>query len=93
MNDMPLKSIIENGKLIISVGLDVLEFAAKNLPGFEDYEIYITNIETLAQEVIYALNEENEDGSTPISRLLDGAIVSAIENGAEGIELESKREE
>ena len=46
----------------------------------------ITDETVFAQAICDALEDEEEDGSTPVHRLLDAAADSAIEQGCEGIE-------
>ncbi len=90
-NDMPLECVVEKDKINIGVGLKILEFATKNLEYFDEHEIIVNDIEMFAKEVSDALNEEGEDGSTPISRMFDKAIITAFENGALGVSLKSEQ--
>ena len=40
--------------------------------------------ETFSKDVMYELQEEGEDGSTPLTRLLDKMCFAALEHGSEG---------
>jgi hypothetical protein len=45
----------------------------------------VTDSRKFAAEVVRVLEREGEDGSTPVTRMLDLAFIHAVENGAEGI--------
>jgi hypothetical protein len=82
-----------NGVLSITIGIATLATAARfggDLEAFDEVtgdvlEPTITNEVVFAKAVARALNDEEEDGTTPVHLMLDAAIVSAVENGAEGI--------
>ena len=81
---------IAGGRLVISIGVDVLCFAAENCNRFYDgendkYTLKITNKTKFAKEVARALEREEEDGTTPVHLLLDAAFESAVEDGCEGV--------
>jgi len=42
--------------------------------------------------MVEALGEEDEEGATPVHRLLDRAAQVAIENGCEGVDLTEEGE-
>jgi len=44
----------------------------------------VTNAVAFARDVVRALNDEDEQGTTPIHRLFDAAFSSAVEQGSEG---------
>jgi hypothetical protein len=46
----------------------------------------VTDSGKFAKELCYALNAENEEGTTPVHRLMDKCVIAAIEQGALGIE-------
>ena len=83
---------LEDGSLKVVIPLDNLRFAAENHPSFDQTQdeqiptLRITDLEAFARDVRRALNCEAEDGSTPITRVLDSAIVDAVEYGTEAIE-------
>lgn len=89
----PLDCRVEGKRIAVYVGFDELVFAAANHPAFWDGEsgesvpnINITDPAKFALEVVRQLNHEGEDGSTPVTRLLDKAIEDAVGDGCEGIE-------
>ena len=73
------------------IPLENLRFAAEHHPGLDETAdervptLKITDLGTLAKDVVLAINAEAEDGSTLI-RMLDAAIVEAVESGTEGID-------
>lgn len=84
--------VLENGCLKVVIPLETLRFAAEHHPGLDETAdervptLKITDLEILAQDVVLAINSESEDGSTPLIRMLDAAIVEAVESGTEGID-------
>jgi len=53
----------------------------------------VTDLKTFAKEVAHALNDEDEQGTTPIHRMFDDAFNYVIEQGGEGIEDDTEKEE
>lgn len=82
---------IKNGCLIISVGVKTLAFAAENNQFFcsadGEQQIHINDPNLFAKDVLRALKTEQEDGSTPVTRLIDAACEITIEQGSEGLKL------
>lgn len=86
---------VDRGVLTISIGLDLLKHALEYAPQLEfhndESESFehpkITSIDDFAEEMVSVLSDEDEDGTTPVHRLLDKAALDALEQGAEGIEL------
>lgn len=79
------------GKLVISLRIGTLAHAARNSDHFfncaeSGTPLKITDEAVFAQSVANALNREEEDGSTPITRMLDEATEWVSEQGEEGIE-------
>lgn len=94
-NKLPLRCVAVAGEIDMRVGIETLRHAAESHVEFWDGKsgmdvpnIKITNSVTFAQEVARAINEEGEDGSTILSRMLDEAIKLAVENGCEGVDHE-----
>ena len=82
-----------NGSLFIEVPLENLKFATEHHPelwdgesDFDTPDATITNMTAFAEAVADEINDEAEDGSTPLLRMLDRAIYRAIDNGCEGVE-------
>lgn len=84
MRNPPLKVEIENGRLEITIGVDLLCFAVEHGPGMD--WLTITDNDVFANEIMSALLIEEEDGSTPVHRMLDAAANEACEKGAAGCE-------
>ena len=101
--DCPLRCEIRNNQLIIRLGLNTLAFAAENPFGdslFADGStvddgstITVVDKRAWAEEVLRALENEDEQGTAPVHTLLDQAMRSAIDDGAVGVEVHMKRPE
>lgn len=89
-----LKTEVKGGKLVISVGVDTLAFAAQrfydeeafqNSEGSEDEaEFRIVDADEFAESVLEALEKESEDGTTPVHLLLDAAFKWLTDYSAPG---------
>jgi hypothetical protein len=82
---------IEGGMLVISLRIGTLAHAARHSDYFdrlaeEGTPLKITDEAAFAKSVRNALNAEEEDGSTPITRMLDKAFEHVSEWGEDGIE-------
>lgn len=91
MSDIPLQCKFEKGRIVIEIGDEVLAHATDINPDLYDDEndrgLYrVTNYEVFAKELVSCLNEEDEEGATRVTRMLDEAIYYAIDQGAEGVE-------
>ncbi|SFE88407.1 hypothetical protein [Paracidovorax wautersii] len=80
-----------DGRLLISVSISTLAHAARHSDYFfrcqeDGCPLQITDEAAFAKSVVEALNCEQEDGSTPITRMLDAATEYVSEQGLEGIE-------
>ena len=97
--DCPLQIRIVRGILQISVGVDMLCSAAERSDEFQPYnetacdfdQWKISDQNKFAEEVIHALRDEAENGSTPLTRLLDAMCLEALENGADAELIPAKR--
>lgn len=82
------RAVIEDGAIVIRVLVnslqDVIEgtWATGNL----DVRYKLTNPEDFAKDLVLELNDEDEEGTTPIHRLFDKAMSRAIDQGAFGVE-------
>lgn len=94
-----LKCFIEDGVLTMQIGVEALAHVAKLNPELTAYdeetgkwtEPKVTDPDKFAAEVLTALKDESEDGTTLIHIAIDTAAMNAIENGAEGIDIPSDR--
>lgn len=90
-----LKMDIEDGVLTMRIGVELIAHTTKLNPELSEYdeksdewiEPEIIDADKFAQEVLVALRDESEDGTTLIHTALDTAIMNAIECGAEGIKI------
>jgi hypothetical protein len=81
--DQPLCCVVEGGVLTISIGVDTLAFADAERNGLD-----IINPAGFAEDVARELTKEKEDGSTPLTDLLDEAMENAANNGSVHQEIE-----
>lgn len=94
MRDQHVNVDIVDGRLVVSIGIDTLAVAVQYMPQLgeafdevegKEIENEITDADKLAAAIVEALDDEEEDGTTLVHRMLDKAALRAIENGAEGI--------
>jgi hypothetical protein len=76
-DDIVIRIAIKNLPIAFAGGVDLGSIP----PGYE-----ITDPKKFAEEVVYSLEAEDEQGTTDIHRLFDKAMWDAVENGAEGCE-------
>jgi len=93
--DTELSVNIVDDELVIRVGISTLCTAVRQCEVIDhavmdadddESAVEITDEAVFAQAIRDALKDEEEDGSTPVHRLLDAAANEAIEQGCEGIE-------
>lgn len=82
------QAIIEKGSLVIRVSLDALPMILEGAWAMNkiDTRYKITDASEFAKELTYALNREDEQGTTPVHELFDDAILHVIEQGGFGID-------
>ena len=90
-DDVPLRCEVVNGAIEFTIGAKILAHATNISPNLYDAEndrgqYRVTDPAAFAKEVARELDRESEDGSTPLTRLLDTVIEEAINQGAEGVE-------
>lgn len=96
MRDRPLQACVQDDQLVIRIGLETLKTAAEHCPLFYDGTVEncdppyvkVKGRRELAKDVKRELFREREDGSSPISDLLDEAIMAAFEDGSLAFECE-----
>lgn len=88
MKDQQLTVEIVDDRLVISIGVGLLAFAvqaASDVSGWpEDW--YITDPAAFAKEIARTLEREEEDGTTPVHKMLDAAALETLEQGADAVE-------
>lgn len=87
-----LDVVVEDGVLKITIGVDTLKYAIEASPTFDDDNIKVTDADVFAQAVLDELLQEDEEGTTLVHIMLDGAANQAVENGAEGFTIGSDME-
>lgn len=94
--DTPLKASVEDGELVIRIGVDQLAHGTAAADAFHEYDdakdkylrsFAITDSTIFAKDIARALEAEKEDGSSPISDLLDSMAQAAIDDGTLSVEL------
>lgn len=89
-----LSVTVTGGELVIRIGVDTLKWAAEHhedfwLPSTDKYTVAVSAPVKFAREVVKELRREEEDGSTLVHLMLDKAIAEAVEQGAEGLDLDA----
>lgn len=91
----PLYCDIQNGQLIIRIGIDVLAFAAQDNDWFHVYDPNkrdwrqawrVTDNDQFARDVRDEILNELEDGSSLLTNFLDKAFGQALDQGSLGVE-------
>jgi hypothetical protein len=84
---------IEGDQIIIRLDISALPvivsggWACNALPPLK-----VTDSGGFAKDLCRALNDENEEGTTPLHRVIDKAVLTAVEQGAFGIDEISEEE-
>lgn len=79
----PLVVRIFKGRLSITIGTDTLAFALQRIENWPE-EVKVIDPKEFARDVLRELEREEEDGSTPVHRLLDKVGLAAMEQGSIG---------
>ena len=85
------EAVIDGDTLVIRARVATLAHAFRNSEYFADCAeqgngFKVTDESLFAKSVASALNREEEDGGTPITRMFDDACQFVSENGEDGIE-------
>ncbi len=85
----PLKCSVEGSELVIRIGIGTLSHCAENCSELVDYPrnqhppyATVTDQAGFAEDVCRELLSEEEDGSSPLTRLFDKAFEDAIGEGS-----------
>ena len=87
-------AVIRKGLIIIEVPIDALQTIADGawfLGGLAP-RAKIIDKKAFAKDLVRALNDEDEQGTTMIHSMFDRAIGEAWDNGAEGIEVHPEQD-
>jgi|GEM_PF-1962178 len=101
--ELPLRAKIGDGRLSIGIGVNTLCRAISISPHSDLARIFdpamvddpgdllaIVDEAAFATDICRAINQEDEDGSTPLIRMIEAAAMDAIEQGSEGVDAPNK---
>lgn len=77
----PLTVEVADGKLVISIGVETLAFATWHADDVFERGDRIADVDAFGRDVARQLRQEEDDGTTPVHRLLDQAVRDGLENG------------
>lgn len=80
LQQTPLTVEIVDGKLVISIGVETLAFAVWHGDVLDDGD-RIADVDAFARDVVRQLVDEDEEGTTPVHKLLDEAALTALDQG------------
>lgn len=89
--DLPLTSVLNGERIDLSLGIGTLRHAAENHPDLYNPDkpnepaVDVTDATEFAMVVVEEINREDEEGNTLLTRMIDKAILQAVENGCEGV--------
>jgi hypothetical protein len=87
MNKNAGQAIIEKGQIVIRVPIKNLQVILDGACAINKYPLMkITDKEKFAKDLVQALNDEDEEGTTRIHKCFDKAFQEAIEQGSEWAE-------
>lgn len=90
-NQAPLSVSVQDGELVIRIGVDALAMAFAYSDWANQYDegddayirnVAITDTIRFAKDVALAMQHEEENGSSPLTDLLDSATQAAVEDGS-----------
>ena len=76
---------LEGDRLVISIGIDALMTASRGADDWPEDELEITDPDAFAASIVRGLEQEEEDGTTPVHLAIDTAVMWAVENGEPGV--------
>lgn len=80
-----LSVVIEGGQLKISIGIALLAFAVQSQDSWPE-EFAVVDLREFAKSMARQLQREEEDGTTPVHRMLDAAADEVLERGDDGVD-------
>jgi hypothetical protein len=83
------EAYIEGGEIRIRVPIKLIPkiVSCSISAGYMAEGAKVIDATRFAKDIVNALNDEQEDGTTPVHVLLDTAFEKAIEDGSQGVEL------
>lgn len=79
------EAAIVDGYIVIRITVSNLKNIIENGPNWP-FEYIVTDVNLAAKSIVNALNVEEENGTTPIHRMIDYAAEYALEQGYEGFD-------
>lgn len=90
--DTPLGVKIEDGQLVIRIGIDTLAFAYTEV-FHQDKDELEQKIQVIfpdklefAKDVMWEMTREDEIGNSPLTKFLDDMMAEAVNQGSAGID-------
>jgi hypothetical protein len=95
MSNPSAEAFIKGGDIVIRVPIEALPDAYRAAVDLNYIKsgFKVVDAKVFAKDVVSALNDEDEQGATPIHRMFDKAMEEAVEQGAEGVEESDEDEE
>jgi len=84
--DQQLEVGVVDGRLVISIGVDLLVHAVTHSDDWPE-DGQVVDPDKFAAAIARQLEDEQEDGTTPLHLAFDAAAVKAIEDGDESVRL------
>lgn len=84
--DQQLQIEIVDGRLVISIGVDLLVGAVLECPAIDSGEFEVADVDVFAREIAIELEaERSDDGTNLVHQAFDRAAELAIEDGCDGV--------
>lgn len=90
MKNQHLTIAAENDTITITIGIETLCHAVRIGRPYGQGGVKITDQEAFIQNLIYGMQSEQEDGTTPVHSMFDEAVTTMLENGEEGLEVDEE---
>ena len=80
----PLRAEVKDGKLVVEIGIETLEWASKPVNGgtLERCKVDGRRRREWAEDVVREMERENEVGESPLMRFFDEMMEKAADNGS-----------
>lgn len=85
--DLSAVAVIEDDSIVIRLPIKNLPVAVDGSIALRalDSPFKVTDAAKFAHDVVVALNDEDEEGTTRVHQMFDGAFSDIAENGSDGI--------
>lgn len=78
----PLRAEVKDGKLVVEIGIETLEWASKNGGTLERCKVDGRRRREWAEDVVREMEHEDEIGESPLMRFLDEMMEKAADKGS-----------